>query len=101
MPNLFQDILLPEMMEHGKCFDFGEWFSKNGLDYSTPRVHKVVDALKQSGISKIGVAAYCYGARAAFELAFENKVDVVVASHPSFLRIPEDFEVHTSWGSYA
>ncbi|KAI0702268.1 dienelactone hydrolase endo-1,3,1,4-beta-D-glucanase [Cytidiella melzeri] len=93
VPNLFRDPLAPEAL-NAKDFDFAPWLSRNGIDYSEPRARKVVAALKESGVTKIAVAGYCYGARLCFNLAFENEVSVVIVTHPSLLKTPEDLETY-------
>ena len=64
-----------------------------GIDYSEPRVRKVLAALKAEGVTKIGVTGYCYGARTGFNLAFENEITALAVSHPSLLQVPQDMEV--------
>lgn len=91
-PNLFQDALPGDAFEPGKTFDFQTWFARNGIDYSEPRVRKVLAALKAEGVTKIGVTGYCYGARTGFNLAFENEITALAVSHPSLLQVPQDIE---------
>lgn len=104
MPNLFQESILSEDFTSGKLDLHNlqwltDWLVINGIHYSEPRVRKVVAGLKDSGVTRLAIAGYCYGARSALNLAFENLVDVVVATHPSFVKVPEDFEVG-DLGSY-
>lgn len=93
MPDLFVEACPPDALNPGSDFDLGAWLVSNGPAYSEPIIRKVVAALKAGGATRIGVTGYCYGARSAFNLAFENELDVVVVSHPSFLQIPADIEV--------
>ena len=67
MPNLFQEPIAPEALDSG-TFDLNHWLTKNGIDYSEPRVRKVLDALKASGVTKLAVIGFCYGARSAINL---------------------------------
>lgn len=91
MPNLFQDPVTEDVLSSGS-FDFPTWFSRNGIDYSEPRIRKVIDALKAEGVTRFAVVGYCYGARSCMNLAFENVIQVVILTHPSLLKTPEDFE---------
>ena len=93
MPNYFQEAVPTSAFDPGATFDLDKWFVRNGIHYSEPRVRKVVNALKASGVTKIGVAGFCYGARLGFNLAFENEITALAVSHPSLLKIPEDVEV--------
>ena len=54
---------------------------------------KVIEALKASGVTRIGTTGYCFGAPPAWYLALKNEAHVTVVSHPSRLAIPEDLEV--------
>lgn len=92
MPTLFQDIVTPDVLETGK-FDFPTWFPRNNIEYSEPRVRKVIAALQAQGVTRFASSGYCYGARSSFNFAFEGIVHVVVVSHPSMLQIPQDLEV--------
>ncbi|PSR82572.1 hypothetical protein PHLCEN_2v6005 [Hermanssonia centrifuga] len=92
VPDIFHDAAPPDALDPGSNFNLGEWFTRNGPDYTEPQVRKVVAALKADGITKIGATGYCYGARTAFNLAFENEVTAVVVSHPSLLTVPADPE---------
>lgn len=95
MPQLFRECAPLAAVEHGSTFDIGRWFARNGIDYSEPRVRKVLAALRENGVTKIGVTGYYYGARTGFNLAFENAITALVVSHPSLLKIPDDIEVRT------
>ena len=91
MPQLFQECAPQSAFTPGSDFNIGVWFSRNGVDYSEPRVRKVLAALKESGVTKVGVTGYCYGARLVFDLAFAGQIKVAGASHPSLLELA-DFE---------
>lgn len=81
-----------DALDAGSKWDFMAWLGRHGMDTVHPVLDKVLPALKASGVEKIGVLGFCYGARPAFDIAFENKVSVVVVSHPSLLQVPEDLE---------
>ena len=100
VPNLFRDPVQESDLDSGS-FDFKPWLARNGFDYSEPRVRKVIAALKAEGVKLFAATGYCYGARSAFNLAFENKFNVVAVSHPSLLNVPEDLQVRCSLQSLA
>ena len=93
VPDIFTSPLPADALSPEANFDVATWFGSNGPNVTEPRARKVLDALKSSGITKIGVLGYCYGARIGFDFAFEGLIDVVVVAHPSLLSVPEDIEV--------
>lgn len=74
-------------------FSLQDWFAKHGPEETRAPLDKVIAALKAEGVTEFGITAYCFGARYAFNLAFEGFPKVIVASHPSLLKFPEDIEV--------
>lgn len=100
MPDLFREPCPANRFEPGVVFDFPAWLSKNGPDFSEPRVRKVLAALRESGVTKIGLVGYCYGGRSGFNLAFENAITVLAVSHPSLIKVPDDIEVRVLNGSH-
>jgi dienelactone hydrolase len=93
VPQLFRDCAPANARELGGAFNINVWYARNSIEYSEPRVRKVLAALKESGCTKVGVTGYCYGARTGFNFAFENAISALVISHPALLKIPEDIEV--------
>jgi len=73
-------------------FDRAGWVSRHGPDSWKSVVDKVVDALKASGVTRIGTTGYCFGAPPAFYLALKNESHVTVVAHPSRLEVPGDLE---------
>jgi len=90
---IIPDILigddLPEV--RGEDFDFNAWRAKHGPESWIPVVDKVVAALKESGVARIGTTGYCFGAPPAFYLATKHESHVTVVSHPSRISV-EDLE---------
>lgn len=84
-----------DALDPGSNWDFMAWLGKHGGETVLPVLDKVVPALQTSGITKLAALGFCYGARPAFDLAFVNTVSVVVVSHPSLLKVPDDIEVLT------
>ncbi|KAI0073690.1 alpha/beta-hydrolase [Panus rudis PR-1116 ss-1] len=85
-------------LDPGSTFDVNGWFAKHDVDTTVmPLVDKIIVALRdesEHAVKRIGVTGYCFGARPAFNYALKNEVDVVVVSHPSLLKVPEDFEAY-------
>lgn len=67
--------------------------SAHGPDSWMPVLDKVIAALKDSGVTRIGTTGYCFGAPPALYLAFKNECHVTVLAHPSRLTYPDDLEV--------
>lgn len=101
VPQLFQEAVPESAFNPGSTFNIMEWFPRNGISYSEPRVRKVLAALKAEGVTKVGVTGYCYGARSGFNLAFENEITALAVSHPSLLEVPKDMEVRAHALSHA
>lgn len=68
------------------------WLGKHQPADTIPLIEGVIAALKAEGVTKVAAIGFCYGARPAFDLAFENKLDIVLVNHPSLLKVPEDLE---------
>jgi dienelactone hydrolase len=98
-------------------FDFPAWLGKHGAKHTGERARKVIEGLKEQGITVFGGTGYCYGgttqtsirdcaamlspfmfqlARLVFDLAFDNAIHVAVIAHPSLLK-PEDLDVRHSF----
>lgn len=73
-------------------FDWQAWFQNHTPAQTRPSIDKVIKALEEQGVVTFGATGYCFGARYVFHLAFENKIKVAVANHPTLLERPTDFE---------
>jgi dienelactone hydrolase len=73
-----------------------KWFPSHGADVTHKPLRAVIAALQEQGVTTFGATGYCFGARYAFDLAFENVTAAIVVSHPSLLNAPADFEVRAS-----
>ena len=71
-------------------FDLNAWFPSHGPAQTRPPLDKVIAGLKERGITELAAVGYCFGARYAFDLAFEHVVKVVAVAHPSLLEVPDD-----------
>lgn len=95
MPDIFEgDPILPDSMlpENRDKLDRAGWAARHGENVWKSIVDKVVIALEENGVARIATTGYCYGAPAAFHLAYSNTSHVTVLSHPSRLQVP-DLEV--------
>jgi len=96
IPDLFNGDAIPiEAMEKGE-FDINAWFPNHMQAQTRPAIDKVIAGLKEQGVKEFLAIGYCFGARYAFDLAFENIVKVVVVNHPSLLQNPADLEKYLS-----
>ncbi|PCH44441.1 alpha/beta-hydrolase [Wolfiporia cocos MD-104 SS10] len=93
IPDILNGDPAPEdALEPGSKWDFMAWLGRHGMETVHPVLDKVIPALQASGVTKIAVLGFCYGARPAFDLAYKGSVSVVVVSHPSLLQVPADLE---------
>ncbi|KZT09837.1 alpha/beta-hydrolase [Laetiporus sulphureus 93-53] len=93
---LNKDPAPADALDPGSTWDFMPWLGRHGMETVHPVLDKVIPALKVTGVQKIAVLGYCYGARPAFDLAFKNTVSVVAVSHPSLLQVPADLEKYSA-----
>jgi len=84
-----------EEMQKG-TFDIMKWFQSHGTEQTTAPLMKVIEGLKEKGVTKFGATGYCFGGRYVFNLAFENNIHVAVVAHPSLLKFPDDLEKYLS-----
>ncbi|KAJ3984931.1 dienelactone hydrolase endo-1,3,1,4-beta-D-glucanase [Lentinula detonsa] len=102
-PDLFEKDGIPfdflESEEKRQAFDRSSWFSRHTPAISRPLLDKVIAALKTQGVTTFAATGYCYGGRLVFDLAFENIISASIASHPSLLKVPDDFEKYLSVSS--
>ncbi|KAL8223556.1 hypothetical protein R6Q57_019031 [Mikania cordata] len=66
-----------------------EWLKnhepKPSVDFAKPVIH----ALKERGISKIGAAGFCWGAKVVVELAKDADIQVAALLHPTFVTLDD------------
>ncbi|KAF8625027.1 hypothetical protein AX17_006941 [Amanita inopinata Kibby_2008] len=85
-----------DALDPGKTYDLMKWLESHGADKTRPPLDNVIQALRDQGVTRIGATGYCFGGRYVFNLAFDNVIDVAVASHPSLLQIPADLEKYAA-----
>ncbi|KAI0070435.1 alpha/beta-hydrolase [Panus rudis PR-1116 ss-1] len=95
MPDIIDNDPTPlDALDPDTTFDLSAWLPKHDASSYLPILHKVFAGFKEDGVTKFAASGYCYGARPAFDLAFEDKLDVTIISHPSLLRYPDDIETY-------
>ncbi|TFK39477.1 dienelactone hydrolase endo-1,3,1,4-beta-D-glucanase [Crucibulum laeve] len=84
-------------LDPSQTFDIKKWFQDGHTkEHTRPTLDKVINALKEEGVSTFAATGYCFGGRYVFDLAFDNAISVSVASHPSILTIPDDLEKYAA-----
>ncbi|XP_058077822.1 endo-1,3;1,4-beta-D-glucanase-like isoform X1 [Magnolia sinica] len=71
------------------------WIKDHELDKGTEDAKAVIAALKSKGISAIGAAGLCWGAKVVVELGKQSLIDAAVLCHPSFVTVDDIKEVKT------
>eukprot|EP00249_Psilotum_nudum_P015661 c25454_g1_i2 orf=85-795(+) len=69
-----------------------EWRKKHSPAEAVEDVKKVIEVLKGKGITSIGAAGMCWGAKVVVELAKEDDLKAAVLCHPSLVTV-EDIKV--------
>jgi len=94
VPELFEgDAVSEDAFYPGSSFDLKKWIPNHTPEHTGKRVRKVIDGLKEQGVTIYGATGYCYGARLVFDLAFDNVIQAAVVAHPSLLK-PEDLDTY-------
>ncbi|KAJ0677301.1 putative dienelactone hydrolase, alpha/Beta hydrolase [Helianthus annuus] len=63
--------------------------AKPAVEFAKP----VIGALKEKGISKIGAAGFCWGAKVVVELAKDASIQAAALLHPTFVTLDDIKEV--------
>jgi len=93
-PDLFEGEPVPQTaFDPGSNYDLYAWLPRHTPEHTLKRVRKVIDGLKERGVTTFGVTGYCYGARLGFDLAFDNTVQAVAVAHPFAIQ-PKDFDIY-------
>jgi dienelactone hydrolase len=69
------------------------WLKSHTAEKGFEEAKPVIAALKEKGISKVGAAGYCWGAKVVVELAKANEIQTAVVLHPSFVTVDDIKEV--------
>jgi len=73
---------------------FPIWMKDHELEKGFEESKPIVEALKNKGITSIGAAGFCWGAKVAVELAKEKLVDATVLLHPARVTVDDIKEVN-------
>ncbi|GFY98774.1 alpha/beta-Hydrolases superfamily protein [Actinidia rufa] len=65
------------------------WIQSHGTDKGFEDAKPVIAALKNKGISAIGAAGFCWGAKVVVELAKSDYIQAAVLLHPSLVTVDD------------
>ncbi|XP_052207708.1 endo-1,3;1,4-beta-D-glucanase-like [Diospyros lotus] len=66
-----------------------DWLKDHGADRGFEDAKLVLEAIKSKGISCIGAAGFCWGAKVVVELAKHDYIKAAVLLHPSFVTVED------------
>ncbi|KAI5666707.1 hypothetical protein M9H77_16560 [Catharanthus roseus] len=69
------------------------WIKSHGPDKGVEDAKQVIAALRGKGISSIGAAGFCWGAKVVVQLAKSDDIQAGVLLHPSFVTVDDIKEV--------
>ncbi|KAI3975737.1 hypothetical protein MKX01_023163 [Papaver californicum] len=69
------------------------WIKSHGTDKGAEETKPVIEALKSKGISAVGAAGMCWGAKVVGELGKSDDLKAIVMAHPSFVTIDDIKEI--------
>lgn len=88
-------VVVPDFM-HGDPYvpedserPLGVWIKDHGTEQGFNEAKPIVEAIKSKGVSKIGAAGFCWGAKVTVELAKDSLVQAAVILHPSFVTVDD------------
>ncbi|XVF28940.1 hypothetical protein REPUB_Repub15cG0076200 [Reevesia pubescens] len=82
---LYGDPYVPERSDR----PLPVWIKDHGTDKAFEDTKLVIDALKSKGVSAIGAAGFCWGAKAVVGLAKDALIQAAVMLHPSFVTVDD------------
>ncbi|GKV19520.1 hypothetical protein SLEP1_g29766 [Rubroshorea leprosula] len=65
------------------------WIKDHGADKGFEDAKPVIDALKSKGITAIGAAGFCWGAKVVVQLAISGLIQAAVLLHPSLVTVDD------------
>ncbi|TKY54061.1 Endo-1,3/1,4-beta-D-glucanase protein [Spatholobus suberectus] len=65
------------------------WIKDHGTEKGFEAAKSIVEALKSKGVSAIGAAGFCWGAKVVVELAKSRLIQAAVLLHPSFVSLDD------------
>jgi dienelactone hydrolase len=87
------DFLYGDPMPPNDFSQFSTWIQKHGPAKGFEDAKLVIQALKRKGVSAIGAAGFCWGAKVVVELAKSDDIKAAVLLHPSFVTVDDIKEV--------
>ncbi|XP_071742044.1 endo-1,3;1,4-beta-D-glucanase-like [Rutidosis leptorrhynchoides] len=66
-----------------------DWIKIHPTKPAVELAKRVVQALKEKGISKIGAAGFCWGAKVVVELAKDADIEAAALLHPTFVTLDD------------
>ncbi|GAY68793.1 hypothetical protein CUMW_266940, partial [Citrus unshiu] len=66
-----------------------DWIKDHGTDKAFEDAKPVIQAIKSKGITAIGAAGFCWGAKVAVQLAKQEFIQAAVLLHPSFVTVDD------------
>ncbi|KAI0287121.1 alpha/beta-hydrolase [Russula brevipes] len=85
-PDLFDGDSIPgDALNSGDLSIFWNWLPKHTPEDTLKRVLRVIEGLKEQGVTIFGATGNCYGARLTFDLASENIIKAAVVAHPALV----------------
>ncbi|KAH9765330.1 DLH domain-containing protein [Citrus sinensis] len=66
-----------------------DWIKDHGTDKAFEEAKPVIHAIKSKGITAIGAAGFCWGAKVAVQLAKREFIQAAVLLHPSFVTVDD------------
>ncbi|KAK8457856.1 hypothetical protein SEVIR_3G257300v4 [Setaria viridis] len=66
-----------------------EWLKSHAPEKGFEDAKPVIAALKEQGVSAIGAAGYCWGAKVVVELSKAQEIQAAVLLHPSFVSVDD------------
>nr|CAD1833475.1 unnamed protein product [Ananas comosus var. bracteatus] len=83
----------PYVLDSNPPRSVAEWVQNHGTDKGFEDAKGVIEALKNKGISSIGAAGFCWGAKVVVQLAMSDYIKAAVMLHPSPITVDEIKEV--------
>ncbi|XP_062176980.1 endo-1,3;1,4-beta-D-glucanase-like [Alnus glutinosa] len=65
------------------------WLKDHGPDKAAEDAKPVIEAVKSKGVSAVGAAGFCWGAKVVVELAKSELIQAAVLLHPSFVTLDD------------
>ncbi|XP_078173906.1 endo-1,3;1,4-beta-D-glucanase-like [Carex rostrata] len=92
-------VVVPDFI-HGDPFKlddstrpFPVWLQSHTTEKGFEEAKPVIAALKEKGVSSVGAAGYCWGAKVVTELAKAAEIQAAVLLHPSLVSVDDIKEV--------